>query len=202
MIPSVASLRHPLSALTLLLAVILAVALMLPAQIVLRHLNNGKLLIDAQEKLGRFRSVTERNLKAVEAVQSTDNVSLFRKDFLEGRDHALVLADLQTRLGAMIVAKQSQLLSTRVLPPVSEERLTHLGVRLQIRGHMKRAHEILYEIETTRPLLFIRRAQIRLDESTARSRVTTPEASAQLIVEIDVYGVLWPDGLADEDTRR
>ena len=103
------------------------------------------------------------------------------------------MADLQTRLRSLITARNAELSSARALQPKSRDGLEYLGLALQIRAEMKNIQEVLHAIETGVPLLFVERADLRLDErGAAAGRARNAESIAPMPLEIAVYGAKWP----------
>jgi len=79
------------------------------------------------------------------------------------------------------------------LQPKSRDGLEYLGLGLQIRAEMKSILEVLHAIETGTPLLFVERADLRLDErGAAAGRARSADSIAPMTLEIAVYGAKWP----------
>lgn len=121
------------------------------------------------------------------------NLDAFRLAFLQGGDEAVVGADLQSRLRALVTGKGCELSSVRVLPPrsVGDQRL--LGLRVQLRGPLKGIRDVLQLIEGGKPFLFVDRAILRLEEQRGAVRETSEEALTGMHAELDIYGALWAD---------
>jgi hypothetical protein len=124
---------------------------------------------------------------------SAGDLDRYRGDFLAGPEDAIIIAELQTRLSSLIAARNAELSSARALPPKSRDGLEYLGLGLQIRAEMKSIQEVLQAIETGTPLLFVERADLRLDErGVAAARARNAESIAPMTLEIAVYGAKWP----------
>ncbi len=121
-------------------------------------------------------------------------------DFLQGSDDALMMADVQTRLRAIVVGQNAELNSARALPLKRIDQQDYVGLRLQIRGTLQGVHAILFAIEDQTPFLFVERAQLRMEER--RGAVEEPAGEpAAMMAELDVYGAKWPAaGGANENT--
>jgi type II secretion system (T2SS) protein M len=99
----------------------------------------------------------------------------------------------ETQLRSLITAHNAELTSARTLPPKSRDGLEYLGLGLQIRAEMKNIQAVLHAIETGTPLLFVERADLRLDErGTSAARTRDAESIAPMTLEIAVYGAKWP----------
>ena len=110
-------------------------------------------------------------------------------DFLQGVDDPLILADLQTRLRAIVTGQNGEMSSARALPPKRVDQQDYLGLRLQIRGTMKGVHSIVNAIEESTPFLFVDRAQMRMEE---RRGAVEEAVWAGMVAELDIYGAKWP----------
>jgi hypothetical protein len=125
---------------------------------------------------------------------------LLTTDFLQGTDEPLIIADLQTRLRAIVIGQNGELTSASTLPPRLVDKQAYLGLRLQLRATMAGTHTIISAIEGATPLLFIERAAMRMDERRDTGD-EQPGELALMVVELDVYGAKWsaPDQAAVGD---
>ncbi len=157
-----------------------------------RYDENDQAIADGIRLLAGFKSVTVQGRQAGSQLSASD-LERYRGDFLAGPEDAIIVADLQTRLRSLITARNAELSSARALQPKSRDGLEYLGLALQIRAEMKSIHEVLHAIETGTPLLFVERADLRLDErGAAAGRARSAESIAPMTLEIAVYGAKWP----------
>jgi general secretion pathway protein M len=157
-----------------------------------RYYENDQAIADRIRLLAGFKSAIAQGRQAGSETGASD-LERYRGDFLAGPEDAIILADLQTRLRSLITARNAELSSARALPPKSRDGLEYLGLGLQIRAEMKSIQEVLHAIETGRPLLFVERADLRLDErGAAAARARNAESIAPMTLEIAVYGAKWP----------
>jgi general secretion pathway protein M len=152
-----------------------------------RYDDNDQAITDGIGLLTGFKSAIAQGRQPGSEISASD-LERYRGDFLAGPEDAIIVADLQTRLRSLITARSAELSSARALQPKSREGLEYLGVALQIRAEMKSIQEVLHAIETGRPLLFIERADLRLNDRGARNA----ESIAPMTLEISVYGAKWP----------
>jgi hypothetical protein len=154
--------------------------------------DNDRAITDRIRVLAGFTSVIAQGQHARVEINASDFDS-YRGEFLAGPEDAIIIADLQTRLSALIAAHKAELSSARALPSKSRDGLEYLGLGLQIRGEMKSIQEVLHAIETGTPLLFVERADLRLDERRATAGgARNAESLAPMTLEIAVYGAKWP----------
>jgi len=157
-----------------------------------RYDENDQAITDGIHLLAGFKSVIAQGRQARSELRASD-LERYRGDFLAGPEDAIIVADLQTRLRSLITARNAELSSARALAPKSRDGLEYLGLALQIRAEMKNIQEVLHAIETGTPLLFVERADLRLDErGTAVGRARNMESVAPMTLEIAVYGAKWP----------
>jgi general secretion pathway protein M len=157
-----------------------------------RYDENDQAIADRIRLLAGFKSAIAQGRQAGSETSASD-LERYRGDFLAGPEDAIILADLQTRLRSLITARNAELSSARALPPKSRDGLEYLGLGLQIRAELKGIQEVLHAIETGKPLLFVERADLRLDERGASAaRARNAESIAPTTLEIAVYGAKWP----------
>jgi general secretion pathway protein M len=184
----------PSRALALGLPGLLAVVLWIGAvdPIKSRYYENDQAITDGVRLLAGLKSVIAQGGQGGSELTASD-LERYRGDFLTGPEDAIILADLQTRLRSLITARNAELSSARALQAKSRDGLEYLGLALQIRAEMKSIQEVLHAIETGRPLLFVERADLRLDErGTAAALARNAESIAPMTLEIAVYGAKWP----------
>jgi general secretion pathway protein M len=157
-----------------------------------RYDDNDQAITDGIRLLAGFKSVIAQGRQPGSEISPSD-LERYRGDFLAGPEDAIIVADLQTRLRSLITARNAELSSARALQSKSRDGLEYLGLALQIRAEMKGIQEVLHAIETGRPLLFVERADLRLDERGATAgRARNVESIAPMTLEIAVYGAKWP----------
>jgi len=81
--------------------------------------------------------------------------------FLQGDSEAVASAELQRILKNITTAHGTQLMSTQILPAVTEDSLTRVSLRVRIRGPVEGLVESLYELESNLALLFLDNISIR-----------------------------------------
>jgi hypothetical protein len=186
---SMASRATALGVLGLLFAVVWMSAV---APIMRLYDDNDQAIADGVRRLAEYRSAIVQSRQAGLETSAGD-FDRYRGDFLAGPEDAIIVANLQTRLSGMITARNAELSSARALPSKTADGLEYLGLGLQIRAEMKSIQDILHAIETGTPLLFVERADLRLDErGPAAGRVRNAESVAPMVLEIAVYGAKWP----------
>jgi len=106
--------------------------------------------------------------------------------FLQGTNDALVAAQIQNRVKALIESVRGELKSTQVLPVQEDGRYRRVIVRGQMALTLAGAQRVFYSIETASPLLFLDNIDMRARYS---ERQRERGADQGLIdVQFDVYG--------------
>jgi hypothetical protein len=180
-----------LCAVLILIAVPLASWASLVRPVSSRLIDGEQRLAEALENVARLKGVVDF-ANAQPSALSSASVASHTGDFLSGTEDTLIMADLQTRLRMLIVARKAEFSGARTLPPKSDNGLNYLGVKVQFKGDMADVQQIVHAIETAPPVLFIERAQFRLDDRRLPQSGASQAAIPQLQAEIDVYGAKWP----------
>jgi general secretion pathway protein M len=154
------------------------------------YLDNEERIAEMRAALPRLRAIANYN-GAMDATRDKTAIGKYLGDFLAGRDDALMIAELQTRLRTLVVARASEFSSAQALPPRSLDGLTYLGVRMQLKGQLRDIQAILHTIETTAPFLFVERVQLRLEEVRILPSVAQV-AAPRVLADIEVFGAKWP----------
>jgi Type II secretion system (T2SS), protein M subtype b len=126
----------------------------------------------------------------------------FSTDFLAGAQDPLIVADLQARLRTMVMSKNAELSSARVLPARTIGQQNYLGLRIQIQGAMGSVQEIIHYVEYGSPILFIDRAVLRADSQSLMTAGSGPEIVPVLFAELDIYGAKWPSPVVAVPTSQ
>lgn len=148
-------------------------------------------LEETSRTAGRLKSALEQaNAKTGAGARQTDAKTL-GADFLQGVDDPLIIADVQTRLRAIVIGQNGELNSARALPARRVDQQDYIGLRLQLRGTLKGVHAMILAIEQSTPFLFVERAQLRMEERRGAVDEALGEA-ATMVAELDVYGAKWP----------
>jgi general secretion pathway protein M len=97
----------------------------------------------------------QARLKAIQANQGT------QRHYLGGETPALASAELQNHLSEILRAAGGEVTSTQVLPHRQEDRFLRIAVLVRFTASTSALREILYRIESHRPLLMVESLNIR-----------------------------------------
>ena len=113
--------------------------------------------------------------------------------YFEGETANLAAAALQNRLKQIVEGAGGALVSSQLLPTHDQSGNSTVNVSLRLSCSTEELQEILYKIESARPLLFIDTLSVRSQQrrrSVTGRRGQPPEVARDLSVRVDVYGYL------------
>jgi hypothetical protein len=115
---------------------------------------------------------------------------IYKGDFLSGDNEAVIVAELQRQLGAIVASNECELTIAQALPVKPQSSHDIVGLRLQVRGALDKVQNILHSIEAARPFLFIERAVFQADPA-ATIAGASGIAAVKVNVEFDVSAARW-----------
>ncbi|HUH83100.1 MAG TPA: type II secretion system protein GspM [Stellaceae bacterium] len=155
------------------------------------YLDTQDAIADARASLARYRGVAadlperQQELARLRQRQATS------EGFLQGPNDALVAAQIQNRVKALVEAAHGELKSTQVLPAQDEGKYRRLTIRAQMTLDIAAAQRVLYGVETASPLLFLDNVDLRAHMiDRRRLRGGNPPNDNDLDVRIDVFGYM------------
>lgn len=178
-----------------LLPVLLVTAVALPW---LDHLNDlDSAIARSEDQLVRYRRLvaTLPLLRAeIDEVNANDDFKAF---YFEAPTPALAGAELQRKVQDIVTGAGGRLISTQLLPEQADEHPPRVRVRTQIQGSTETLLDCLYEIEQSRPFLFIDQVSVRSSARPAQParvvrgrRIRRPAVNqaGELTVRLDLFG--------------
>lgn len=106
--------------------------------------------------------------------------------FIEGESESIRLAALQSALSSIAANNGVKLRSARNLPGREKGDLRMVGVQLQLAAPIEKLQKILFDIEQSRPSLFVDSLQVT---PVALSRVVDDDQPGLLDARFDVFAV-------------
>jgi general secretion pathway protein M len=143
----------------------------------------------AQTLLQRYRALAEQRVQLAERVSAQEDLAASASGYLSGPSDALAAAALQDRVKSVIEGAEGELRSTQILPAKALESgvpVRRTALRIQFAVSVEGLQEVLYELETGEPYLFIDDLNIR--EQRVRRRRNAPDPEPMLDVSIEVSG--------------
>lgn len=143
------------------------------------------------ERLARM-AATLPGLQATEGKAAEDPA--IGSFYLAGQTANLAAAELQNLLKQMVEGSGGTLVSAQLLPTQNQEGSQVVSVSLRLNCTTEALFDILYKIESARPLLFVDtlsvREQKRRTVRPVRQGQQPQETIQDLTVRLDVYGYL------------
>ncbi|MGH7001949.1 MAG: type II secretion system protein GspM [Stellaceae bacterium] len=141
---------------------------------------------DMSAAVARYRKVADELAPRRAALAALSQRQASTAGFLQGTNDALVAAQIQNRLKAIVEAAHGELKSTQVLPVQEEGRYRRVTIRGQMVLRLPAAQRVFYDIETASPLLFLDNLNIRM--GAAERRRDHGAQATSLDVRFDIYG--------------
>jgi hypothetical protein len=146
------------------------------------------------ERTARLQGIAELGRQAIDGARTEDSSKLIA-DFLTGNQDSIIVAELQSRLRALALASNVELNSANALPARTLDGLTYLGLRAVLRGQLEDIQRVLHSTEAGTPLLFVQRANLRVDTWPIKSADPSLDGAPAIVAELDIYGAKLPLGL-------
>ena len=147
------------------------------------------------ELLQRFRAAAASQPQMRTELQQTRSDVNLSESFLSGENPALVAAELQQLINAIVQRARGQLGSTQVLPMTMRDEFPRIGIRVRLDVTTAQLLAILHAVEANRPYLFVDQLAV----NTRRRRARNParkNAGETLQVTLDLYGYMRPQAAA------
>lgn len=151
-----------IAALTVLLAILGAAYIAIISPLDAKFGDLSRSIRQSQELLGRYdtiraeRAQLETTLADIRSREDADDL------FLQGDSYELSVAELQNFVTRIVNANGGQLKSSQALTIDEDHGYPTVSVRMNFSAGMEPLVKILYQLETSRPYLFIRDLDIRV----------------------------------------
>lgn len=166
---------------------LVAVALSLLAPVYDLLTDRDSLIRQRSETLARFQAIAAREAE-VQAAAARPEGQQDRGEFLSGPNDSVIGADLQTRLKAIAERSGVRIRTIQGQPTKPVGPLRYIGAQLTINGNLQRIQSAVYEIETSKPYLFVTNASLKLASSSALPGAAAEEPVIE--ARLDVFGAL------------
>jgi len=155
------------------------------------YLGTREAIADTRSLLARYRGVAADLPQRQKELAGLRQRHATSEGFLQGSNDALVAAQIQSRIKALVEAAHGELKSTQVLPAQDEGKYRRLAIRAQMTLDIAAAQRVLYGVETASPFLFLDNVDMRAHMiDRRRERGGNPPSDNQLDVRIDVFGYM------------
>lgn len=155
--------------------------------LIARHQLYEDSIARSQELVQRYRRIGG-GLAALESQLAEARQRLSPEGlYLEAASDALVAAQLQNRVKAIIEDGGGNLTSTETVPARDEGDFRRIGIRLKLTTTIEALQEVLHELESARPYLFIDEVDLRT-RATRRRKQKSSQGESTLTVSFELFG--------------
>jgi hypothetical protein len=185
-------LRQGLYSLGILFLVILVFYTVLIQPAISARSKNTERIEDLMFQSSKFSLSSQESDLLKEEIANLKKQNPNKNNFLENKAPAIVAADLQKKLKALVESSGGNLVSTHALTDGKEELFSKITVKVHMRTDIKALRNVFYQIAINEPLLFTE--NILIQKSRARSR-KKQRVDNQIEVRFVVSGYMNPSSL-------
>jgi hypothetical protein len=178
-------LRQGIYSLGILFLVILVFYSVLIQPAMSARIKNTERIEDLMFQSSKFSLSSQESDLLKEEIANLKKQNPNKNNFLENKAPAIVAADLQKKIKALVESSGGNLVSTHALTDGKEELFSKITVKVHMRTDMNALRDVFYQVAINEPLLFI--DNILIQKSRA-SRRTKQRAVNQIEVRFDVSG--------------
>jgi general secretion pathway protein M len=144
-------------------------------------------IADLDHRIAQYRRVAANVPALRKALADLDNRRETTTYYLKNTRPTLATAELQSYVESLITRNGGKLVSTQVVPEDKDQRFPRSAIRVNLRGSVDSLRDLLYALESGRPLVFIESLTVttsatRVVRRRQRTGVDAPEV---LSISID-----------------
>lgn len=149
-------------------------------------------IADLQLQRAKYRSAEQELVQVQQQLERLSSRNLnHQEDFLEEKQHTLAAADLQQLVKEVVESHEGSLVSIQPITNANENPFPRVTIKLQMRGNISALQQTLYQLESSRPRLFIDNFSVQ-PRSPCGTQQTIP--CGQLDIRFDVNGYIYASG--------
>ncbi|MDF9392814.1 MULTISPECIES: type II secretion system protein GspM [Methylococcus] len=141
-------------------------------------------------RMKRFQTVAAQKLYWEGRLQEIRNEGEQAKNLFSQATPALAAADLQSRIKDTVTSAGGELISTQVIPERKEDQFTRIAVKVRLNGSTEVLRQVLYEIESEQPVLFVENLNLRPIRVPPRPGQKQTAAQDKLSIDFDAVGYM------------
>lgn len=145
---------------------------------------------DLEFKLERDRRLALQKATVLRRVDEIKSLQTANDNLFSRESAALATADLQKLVKSTIITAGGDLTSTQVLPSQEEEQFLRIGIRVRMSGNIEVLKSVLFELESTKPILIIDNLTIRPIRGRRNRKTRKLEATDNLNINFEVVGYM------------
>ena len=185
-------LRGQLTALAVLVIVAILAVEFVIAPLIGRYLSTEEEIFEMRQDIARYRHLLAERSALRELADKLQRNNPLAPITLSGDNPALAAADLQQRLQNAASKNGLRVLSLRIRPTGSGGNMERIAIEARLQGDIASLRDMLFELETGTPYLFLEQLNIRT-YAARRRQVGTDN----LDVRLELYGMR----PSDDDAR-
>jgi len=182
-------LRQGIYSLGILFLVILAFYSVLIQPAMSARIKNTERIEDLMFQSSKFSLSSQESDLLKEEIANLKKQNPNKNNFLENKAPAIVAADLQKKIKALVESSGGNLVSTHALTDGKEELFSKITVKVHMRTDMNALRHVFYQVAINEPLLFIDNILIQKSRASRRKK---QRAVNQIEVRFDVSGYMNP----------
>lgn len=145
---------------------------------------------DLQFKLRRYKRIVAGKETVLQQLGTLKRRQWNENHFSNRETAALASADLQQVIKKAVVDAGGRLISTQVVPEKEEDHFIKTSVKVRMSGDTAALRNVLYTIETARPMLMVDNLMVRATSGRRDRKTRKVLPSNQLNVNFDVSGYM------------
>ena len=187
--------RHSrIFALALLIITIIIIPMALVIPIVSKGLEYNETKNDLAFRLKKIKKIVASKDQVFDGIETSRKQFGSQGYFSNQETESLASAELQQFLKKIISSAGGELTSTQVLPRKEEQFFYQIAVKVRMTGDMEMLRAVLYEIETSKPLILVEQLDIR-PVLGKRNRLTRKiEPSGKMNINFQVANFMRKEG--------
>jgi hypothetical protein len=185
-------LRQGIYSLGILFLVILAFYTVLIQPAISARSKNTERIEDLMFQSSKFTLSSQRSDLLKDEIANLKKQNPNKNNFLENKAPAIVAADLQKKIKALVASSGGNLVSTHALTDGKEGLFSKITVKVHMRTDMNALRDVFYQIAINEPLLFTENILIQKSRASSRRK---QRVNNQIEVRFDVSGYMNPSSL-------
>jgi general secretion pathway protein M len=177
-------------ALSLFLLVLLILIMTIIWPIVDQSRQNKQKIESLSMHLQRYKQVAARKQQVVEKLDSSKARLNKNNQFFKSKSYALASADLQQLVKDAIKQAGGLVTSTQVIPETNEGQFDRVAIRVQLSASITALKEILYKVESSRPMLIVDNLRIRSSKGVYDRKLRRRVETDVLTITLEVFGYM------------
>ncbi|MCH9698631.1 MAG: type II secretion system protein M [Gammaproteobacteria bacterium] len=179
--------------LLILLIVIFIITVVWP--LVAQSQANQETISNLTTRLQRYRKIAAGKNQVVEKLDVIKASQDQNNQFFKDQSYSLASADLQQLVKDAINQAGGVVTSTQDIAAKSEGQYEQVGIRVQLTANVAALKDLLYKVESTRPMLIIDSMRIRSSKGRYDRKLRKRVPTDQLTITLEVSGYMQHKGV-------